>query len=99
MKNELATLDAAEEVAHKPIRSSRMGVAFGNANLVKVVPAEARTAIKLESDATGRAALAEIIKPTLSNLFLLGCLIGLFVLYCGSCVIHALTLPVRRKSS
>jgi len=39
-----------------------------------------------------------IIKATLSNLTLLGCLLGLFVLYCLSCVIHILTFPTRRKS-
>jgi hypothetical protein len=43
--------------------------------------------------------VGHIAKAALSNLFLLGCLLGLFVLYCCSCVIHVLTFPTRRKSS
>lgn len=48
---------------------------------------------------TARQAIREFSWATFSNLFLLGCLLGLFVLYCCSCVIHALTLPARKKSS
>ena len=43
--------------------------------------------------------VGQIAKAILSNLFFLGCLLGLFVLYCGSCVFHMMTLPKRRKSS
>ena len=43
--------------------------------------------------------VGHIAKATLSNLFLLGCLLVLFVLYCCSCVIHLLTFPTSRKSS
>ena len=98
MKNEPLTLEA--DVVEKTTGEHALGIAFNHANTVKVVPMDEQP----ESDASKRnpgirTAAGEFVKPTLSNLFLLGCLLGLFVLYCGSCVIHALTLPARKKSS
>jgi hypothetical protein len=77
----------------------RLGIAFNHANTVKVVPVEAQPETEQNRGGGVRAVLGNFFKPALSNLFLLGCLLGLFVLYCCSCVVHALTFPARRKSS
>lgn len=100
MKDESLTLEA--ETVGKTAGSQRLGRAFNHANMVKAVPVEGRQEVEHEArNRRGgmRAALGNFLKPTLSNFFLLGCLLGLFVLYCCSCVIHALTFPTRKKSS
>jgi len=92
MKNDPLILEA--EVVKQRALSHPLGVAFDNATMVKTIPAEAN-----DHYAGLWVTLREFLKPTLSNLFLLGCLMGLFVLYCCSCVIHALKFPSRKKSS
>jgi len=105
MKNESVTLEA--EIIKKTGVPRPLGIAFSPATMVKGVP-EVRRGLYGKTEVVSeernresgfRPALGEFLKPTASNLFLLGCLIGLFVLYCCSCVIHALTFPVRRKTS
>lgn len=44
-------------------------------------------------------ALREFLKPSFSNLMLLGCVSGVFFIYCCSCIFHALALPFRRQVS
>lgn len=105
MKNESAILEG--QMVEKAQSPRPLGIAFSHANMVKGLPAKVGSGV-FEPAETGDArnwqggigaALADFLKPTFSNLFLLGCLMGLFVLYCCSCVIHALTFPARRKSS
>lgn len=101
MKNELLTLEP--EVADKTAVAGTMGIAFDHANTVKAVQVEEEPEMAATEAGKSRAGLwatlGSFLKPSLSNLFLLGCLIGLFVLYCCSCIIHALKFPVRRKAS
>jgi hypothetical protein len=106
MKNESVTMET--EIIEKTGSRHPLGIAFSPATMVKSVPREGRPGLYGKTEAVGeewkregglRPALGEFLKPTVSNVFLLGCLIGLFVLYCGSCVVHALTFPARRKSS
>jgi hypothetical protein len=98
MRNEPLILEA--EVVEKTEVPRAMGIAFDHANTVKVVRMGAQSEADPDKRNAGSwASLKEFLKPTFSNLFLLGCLAGLFVLYCCSCIIHALTLPARRKSS
>jgi hypothetical protein len=94
MKDDTVILEA--EVVEKTASPDTLGGAFARANLMQTSPAGAPADFNLENRG---ARFPEFLKPTLSNLFLLGCLLGLFVLYCCSCVIHALTFPARRKSS
>ena len=94
MKDDSVILEA--EVVEKATVSNTLGGTFARANMMQTVPAGAQADFNAEHRA---ARFPEFLKPTLGNLFLLGCLLGLFVLYCCSCVIHALTFPARRKSS
>jgi len=104
MKNEPLILEA--EMVEKTGVARHLGIAFNHANMLKAVPAEVPPgayekagAANGAQDQMGGAAVRDFLKATVSNVFLLGCLLGLFVLYCCSCVIHALTFPTRRKSS
>jgi hypothetical protein len=90
MKNEPIILEA--EVVEKTAVPNTFGSAFARANRIQAVPAG------FGGENRGRG-LPEFLRPTFGNLFLLGCLLGLFVLYCCSCIVHALTYPARRKSS
>jgi|SRR5580698_3741809 hypothetical protein len=97
MKNESLILEAnLVETAPKPV-----GLAFDHANTIKAPRVEAPQASVPERSSGGGmwSAMGNFLKPAIGNLFLLGCLLGLFVLYCCSCIIHALTLPSGRKSS
>jgi len=95
MKTDQLILEA-EVVEKTTLAASNVGVAFDHANTVKMQPARVETP---NHNADHGTPLVEFLKPSVSNLFLLSCLLGLFVLYCCSCVIHALSFPVRRKSS
>jgi hypothetical protein len=94
MKNKPLTLDV--EVVEKKTLPETLGMAFNQANVLNTAPAGGPAEMAVEGGGTG---FLQFLKPTLSNLFLLGCLLGLFVLYCCSCVIHALTFAFRGKSS
>ena len=94
MKDDSVILGA--EVVEKTTVPNTLGDAFARANRIQTVSAGASADFSGEHRGAG---MPEFLRPTLSNLFLLGCLMGLFVLYCCSCVIHALTYPARRKSS
>lgn len=87
------------EGVEKKTLPDTLGLAFNRGNMMQAVPADGL----MESHADGNVGTAvgfmAFLKPTLSNLFLLGCLLGLFVLYCCSCVVHALTFAFRGKSS
>ncbi len=94
MKDNPLTLEVG--VVEKKTLPGAMGVALNPTNVLPGVPAGASAESNLGSGGTGYFAF---LRPMLSNLFLLGCLLGLFVLYCCSCVIHALTFAFRGKSS
>jgi hypothetical protein len=99
MKNEMI-LEA--EAIETPAMRQRLGIAFSHAHTVKALPVEVQpdTGAEIENRKSGfGATAANFFKPAISNVFLLGCLLGLFVLYCCSCVIHALSWPAREKSS
>ena len=94
MKDESVILEA--EVVEKTTIPDTLGSAFARANGIQTVPAGAVAGFNGEGQGAG---IPEFLKPTFGNLFLLGCLLGLFALYCCSCIIHALTFATRRKSS
>jgi len=88
------------ETLGKTAIEERMGITFDRGSAAKIVPAElipAEEAMPVRGPL--RAFYARHVKPGMSNLFLLGCLLGLFLLYCGSCIVYALSFPSRRKSS
>ena len=88
------------EVIEKTTVPNPLGIAFNHPNTVQAIPMEAGVNFGADSRGNGgRSTFGEFLKPALSNLFLLGCLLGLFLLYCFSCIIHAVTFPARRKSS
>lgn len=98
MKDEPLSLEV--EIVEKTTIPNSLGVTLRRANMLQTVPASGPMNSAAEvGDVGNRAGFFEFLKPTLGNLFLLGCLLGLFVLYCCSCVIHALTFPARKKSS
>ena len=100
MKNEPLILDA--EMVGKTLVPQHVGAAFNHANTINAASVDVAQP-GIDADASNGKhrlqAISDILKPSLSNLFLFGCLIGLFVLYCCSCIVHALTLPSRRKHS
>jgi hypothetical protein len=94
MKDKPLTLEV--EVVGKKTLPETLGMAFNQADVLKTAPVGGSPEMAAEGSSGG---FLQFLKPTLSNLFLLGCLLGLFVLYCCSCVIHALTFAFRGKSS
>jgi|HubBroStandDraft_6_1064221.scaffolds.fasta_scaffold108909_2 hypothetical protein len=90
MKDESLIILEPELVAETS--AHRLGVTKGTAALAHVN-------VSIEHAANRQHSAARFLKSALSNFFLLGCLLGLFGLYCCSCVIHALSFPARRKTS
>ena len=89
--------DGQEPVAHS------LGITFRGAKTATPIPIEIRPeAVEPQARVTeGNTWLIvrDFVKPTFSNLVLLGCLLGLFFLYCCSCIINALSFSSRNKTS
>jgi hypothetical protein len=98
MKNEPVILDA--EMVEKTLVSHHLGAAFHLPNTINpAVQQEGRRASETGNQnwRHGAKIMAQFLKPTLSNVFLFVCLMGLFGLYCCSCIVNALTFATRKN--
>jgi hypothetical protein len=97
MKNEPLMFEA--EMVENTTSRNRLGMTLSSSTQGGRVVLQKSVQGAQGPSQTMRGVFRDFWKATVSNMFLLGCLLGLFFLYCCSCVIHALMLPARKKSS
>jgi hypothetical protein len=65
---------------------------------ISVTVTEAPAKVEVKRKRARRLLWHKLVRPTLGNLVLFGCLMGLFCLYCLSCVVQVFGLPNNKPS-